>query len=268
VTFRRNGILWSAFAWDLSITPGLLEKGHYQGEEIRAVVAWLKLAGRLRTRCSHIVDVGANIGVSSIPFARQTNFDVLAIEPFPDNFNLLRQNVRQNGLEQRITCLQSAVSDQTGTVRMVLPEQCSGGAAIVTNAGVADATGRTAEVPAAGLKDIVTSSGIEIPRVALVWSDTEGSEAQVVATGAPLWSAGVPLYVEVYPEALEKQRAGEALNRLLPRFFDSFLRISDLITTDCAAQPIPIAEFSRLLGDLKRRGELTDVLLLPAAFPQ
>ena len=38
--------------------------------------------------------------------------------------------------------------------------------------------------------------------VALVCSDTQGFETQIVASGSSLWAAGTPLWVEVWPQGL------------------------------------------------------------------
>jgi FkbM family methyltransferase len=263
--FCRDGIIWTAFGWDLNITRSLVEHGHFQGDQIKAVVSWMKSNGRLGSNEKTIVDVGANIGTSCIPFTRLTECSVLAIEPFPDNYTLLEQNIRQNGLTSRIRCIQTAVSDGSERVKMFRPERECGGEMIIRDAPIEDAE-VIRDVPASGLMDILESAGIALEQIAFVWSDTEGSEASVVKTGTPLWLAGIPLYTEVYPKALEKQNSEEALLRLLPQFFDRFIGVSDLMESGVYARPEPISHFSGFLDDLKNREDLSDVLLLPSGF--
>jgi FkbM family methyltransferase len=65
-------------------------------------------------RCGTIVDVGANVGsfavyaAQSCPQAR-----IFCYEPEPQNFLRLRQNLRINGLEERVAAFQCAVSSSS-----------------------------------------------------------------------------------------------------------------------------------------------------------
>lgn len=63
-------------------------------------------------------DVGANIGVYSLIVAGQAqSVNVFAFEPHPQTFLLLQENVHLNNLDNRISCIQSALGDHDGTVR-------------------------------------------------------------------------------------------------------------------------------------------------------
>lgn len=265
-TFRRHDSIWNVSGGDISMCWPLLVDGHFQGEQIDAVGRWLEAQGRLGRRDGHIVDVGANIGTTCIPLSRQTGCRVLAIEPFPENYLLLRKNVLQNGLAHRITCVQSAIHDQGETVEMFMPQWQCGGARIHESMKDHDGAGRIASVPASGLMAILKSSGIQPQEVALVWSDTEGAEIKVVETGEALWAAGVPLYMEVYPLALNRYQAGEALIRLLPRYFDRFISARQLMASGHKAETQSIAQFPQLLNTLSLQNSIMDILLLPTGF--
>ncbi|MGH7452617.1 MAG: FkbM family methyltransferase [bacterium] len=130
MVFRKNGVLWTGYSWDSSIAWPLLVDGHYQGREIDALISWMKEHGRLESDQKVIIEVGANIGTTSIPLTLSTNCHILAIEPVPENLSLLRENVMQNGLQDRVTCIQKAISRQPGTTQMVLAKYRCGGSAI------------------------------------------------------------------------------------------------------------------------------------------
>ncbi len=49
-----------------------------------------------------VVDIGANIGDSSIYFILKDAKKVIAVEPFPKNFNFLQKNVEENQLQNKI----------------------------------------------------------------------------------------------------------------------------------------------------------------------
>jgi FkbM family methyltransferase len=61
------------------------------------------------------VDVGANVGVYSI-LAAELGCQVIAFEPDATNLRALRENIRLNGYEDRITVVPMAAADQPGVV--------------------------------------------------------------------------------------------------------------------------------------------------------
>ena len=65
---------------------------------------------------SLIIDIGAHIGTFSIFSASQAkNVSVYSYEPCPDNFSLLRENIKLNGLEEKIKPFNLAVWKEKGS---------------------------------------------------------------------------------------------------------------------------------------------------------
>lgn len=62
------------------------------------------------------IDIGANIGITSMALARKIGKagKVYSFEPTPEYFNILRKNVRLNGLEDVVNVRELAVTDQVG----------------------------------------------------------------------------------------------------------------------------------------------------------
>jgi len=59
----------------------------------------------------HIVDAGANIGFFALWAARNAPAArILCIEPAPDTYERLVENIRRNGLQDRVTCVQAALA--------------------------------------------------------------------------------------------------------------------------------------------------------------
>src|ERR1700704_6476806 len=42
IVFRRSGCTWTGFVWDRIVTGNLFAHGSIQGDEIEAVLAWMK----------------------------------------------------------------------------------------------------------------------------------------------------------------------------------------------------------------------------------
>jgi FkbM family methyltransferase len=72
-----------------------------------------------------VIDVGANFGFWSL-LAAKRGCTVTAIEPVPPTAELLRKNVRHNGLEDQVRVLPIAVSDFAGQLSLTMPNGESG----------------------------------------------------------------------------------------------------------------------------------------------
>ncbi len=269
ITFRRDGTLWTAFPWDHFIAGPLFVDGTFQEPEVRVVLSWMRRHRRFTAPCDVIIDVGANIGTSTIPFAGQTACRVVAVEPVPEIFALLCRNVTDNGLAPRVVCVQAAISRAvSGRVRMVSPLGNSGGGEVVRSDREPSFAGSypihgTVEVPAMALDELLDAHGIAPNRVAFVWSDTQGCETEVIETGRSLWAAGVPLFAEFDPTVWGGSNGAATLIAAAAACFAGFIPSQSLIA-DAGTVPQPIAElaaFSRTIGP-----EGTDVLLLPDTF--
>lgn len=71
-----------------------------------------------------VLDIGANIGDSSLFFALRGASRVVALEPSYSNFLILQENIRLNGLDTKIIPLHFGVSAKDCTIK--LPENLSG----------------------------------------------------------------------------------------------------------------------------------------------
>jgi FkbM family methyltransferase len=266
ITFKRAGIKWTAFAWDNIISHSLFVNGNFQGSEIRAVLDWMRRHGRIGGLRDSIIDLGANIGTSTLPFAMETNCRVIAIEPVPEIFAVLLRNVADNALSQRVTCVQAAVSATSADrVRMVLPAGNGGGGEVCRPGAEPNFTKDhlirgVIDVPAMALDQLFDTHEVEPEQVAFVWSDTQGCEAEVIGTGRRLWSAGVPLFVEFDPRTWDHANGPETLVAAATECFAGFIP-AELLLRDADAEARPIAELSEFCRAIGPLG--SDVLLLP-----
>lgn len=257
MTFQRQGFLWTGSTAS-SITQAIFLDEHYQDDHIAPMVEWL----RSRTGFSRpvIVNVGANIGDVALPLTR-TGKRVVAVEPNPETFARLERNVRQNGLADRVTCCHVAIAAEAGTAELVVAHD-AGNSEINEPGGRLGFDGvdeRTGVVPVrtARLEALLAGLGVAPDQVSLVWSDTQGFESQVIASGAALWAGGTPLWVEIWPKGL-------ACHGGIPRFLElcrqHFRRM--LPGTQFQGEPGPVEALEAIVAGLQG-AEFTDVLLLP-----
>jgi len=65
-----------------------------------------------------VVDIGANIGDSAIYFALKGASHVYAFEPLPSVYKVALENIKLNGLENKITLINAAVGSKEGKVKV------------------------------------------------------------------------------------------------------------------------------------------------------
>jgi FkbM family methyltransferase len=206
----------------------------------------------LRRACDRIssggvfVDVGANIGTTTLPALR--HFDrALAVEAEPRNASLLRANIALSGLEDRVVVRQCACSSTDGEVQLRLSEK-HGGHAV----GPAKPGDRVVVVPAATLDRLLDSAGLAAADLGLVWLDVGGHEEDVLRGAASVLERRVPLVVEI------RLRTAPAVQRLLA---PTYSRAVDLR----AEHELRLADLADHLGNLARRGgrKFADFLVMP-----
>lgn len=265
ITFERNGIRWTTYARDFSVGMHLFYHAGFDRTIVELVLAWLK-ANRGRTEGDTIVEVGANLGSTTIPLALNSTWRIISIEPVPHNLTLLRQNLAQNGFAHRVEIVERAISETEGNVEMIVPLHALGGSEILGGAQdrpepIFRYPTETIHVQTIRLDTLLREVKVAPEQVGLVWCDVQGSEGAVVRTGAPLWENGVPLWAEIAPQLLARQGDLKQFVMDMAHWFGSYLTRPDLEREEVKAKVRAIDEFPALverLGDKQ-----TDVLFLP-----
>jgi FkbM family methyltransferase len=196
------------------------------------------------------VDVGANIGTTTLAALRAGAARAIAVEPAPANVATIRSTLADNDLGERVEVVPAAASDHEGTVRLDLSPANSGDHRVRTGRAHEDAV-ESVEVPARTLDSIVEDPD----RVGLVWVDVQGHEAHVLAGAERL--AGVPWVVEYWPYGLRAAGSLDRLHELLPERFARFVDLR------AGGGPRPAAEAASLAGRYSGVQGFTDLLLLP-----
>ncbi len=122
-----------------------------------------------------IIDAGANIGLTLLYFKRRRpDAEIIAFEPEENNFELLRANVRANGLTN-VTLHRAALSDATKPSASLYVEPDKSGSVLATLEAVHGSSyGHTQPVAAVRLSDFLNG------HIDLLKLDVEGSEDAVL----------------------------------------------------------------------------------------
>ena len=164
-----------ASASDLSLTPELLRTGDYDGRFREFVLRYVRPGAR-------VVDVGANIGYFTLAMAKACGVHghVHSFEPDPTVLPLLRDNVRLNHFDHRITVHPVAAGAQAGVVPFTQNLSFLG------NSFVGDSDELAAR-PASDEVEVIEVEAVRLDtvlagvrRIALVKVDVEGREVDVL----------------------------------------------------------------------------------------
>jgi FkbM family methyltransferase len=167
-----------------------------------------------------IIDVGANIGLTSVPLVRSRGVRCFAIEADPENFKLLQRNILGNGVESKISALNVAAFSHATTVEFELSLNNLGDHRI-RNAShhgrridAFDETNRPViTVPADTLDNLLGGELATMARPIAMKIDIQGAEVQAF-TGAPRLLAELDyLIAELWPYGLE--RSGASVSQFL-----------------------------------------------------
>jgi len=212
-----------------------------RGAEVKGLLDWLTNHGRFAAPRDFVIELGANIGTSTIPIAQHTGCRVVAVESVPEIFAVLCRNVADNGLAPRVTCVQAAISTAvSGRLQMIMPGDKGGGSEISrldrepSFAGQLRIRG-TVEVPALALGDLLDAHGVAPERIAFVWSDTQGCEAGDRNRYSPLCS-GRPAIRGIRPDGVGGPEGAAALVAAATARFAGFIP-ADTLVADAAARP-------------------------------
>ena len=148
---------------------------------------------RLIPDAKTIFDVGANVGQTSKAYRRMfPSAEIWAFEPFPENFAVLRQALRDNQFHPAAL----ALSDQVGPVALNI-----GGASITHSLLRRETdTGKTVQIQSETIDHFCAEHGV--PVIDILKVDVEGAESRVFRGARAMFSrrAVRSVFVEVYFE--------------------------------------------------------------------
>jgi len=172
-----------------------------------------------------MIDIGANVGTTSIPRVVLGDFSyVYAAEPDLANYDCLVQNIVSNQLRGLVLPDRMAIGDTEG--EMTMRVQASGTHHLVADAS--DVAGvEQVTVPCLTLDAWIDRMGIDLSEVTFIKSDTQGWDARVLAGAARVLARKhIAWQIEFSPAML--QRAGWTVDEVFGLLRQHFTHFIDL----------------------------------------
>jgi FkbM family methyltransferase len=222
-------------------------KNHFDRDHVGRLMGKLAELG-IDVKGTTLLEIGANIGTHTVYFGLTRTFGrILAIEPDPRNFELLDENVLQNGFGDLVVRVPYAVSDQERTIEFFLHPN-NHGKSSPNQRHVDDRKIRVAALP---IPEILARAGVPQADVGLVWMDIEGYEPIAARSMQPLFERRIPVHMEFTGDFYGREKATEFV-AFLARFYDN-----------CMVFYNDDSEEQRKVTDIPLDREQFDILLLP-----
>ena len=158
-TGQVNGMKMTFNLEDKYVSRSLLFRGVWEPYQSR-------LLTNLSTRNSVFIDVGANVGYYTLMLATKVK-QILAFEPDPGNFSLLKHNVEQNNIVN-VVLENRGISNSTGNKKLFLSEDNYGDHRLWSNGGKS-----WVDVDLVRLDDYLDLTGLNVD---LIKMDIQGAE--------------------------------------------------------------------------------------------
>ena len=147
----------------------------------------------------YFLDIGANIGTTSIYFKKKIDSDikVIAFEPDPETYKLLRANFILNEMPDDSIVENYGLADQESNLMLYRSNDNPG-----ANSVLAHYDDDAVSTHMLRLDDYIERKGINPAEIKYMWIDVEGYEAQMLFGAKKIITTQkVPLYMEWNPQA-------------------------------------------------------------------
>ncbi len=177
------------------------------------------------TKAGDMIDLGANVGLTSIPRAVLGHFHrIHAFEPEPRNFTCLAAGAKASGVDGKVVCHEAAVGRSPGEMWLKISE------GIAKHHVMSGPGAGSVRVPIVSLDDWASNNNIDPRAIGFVKSDTQGFEPHVLAGASSLLAVpNIAWQLEVHPRLMD--HGGSSIDEfveLVERHFKAYVDLRDL----------------------------------------
>lgn len=183
---------------DRTILPYYARTGRWDELTNRLLIRFFATSGG-----GNYIDIGANIGLTTIPVAQNQAVNCLALEPEPSNFRYLRSNIAMNCPYPNVTTKQVAAFSSRRTIQLELSPDNLGDHRIRSSTlpgQLREHEWPVVDVDAWPLDELVSKSGLPLA----IKIDTQGAEPFVVEGGEETIKRADLMIMEIWPYGISR----------------------------------------------------------------
>lgn len=211
---------------------------------------------RVDDSAGYFLDIGANIGTTGIYFTKKLapNLKLLAFEPDPENFKLLRANLILNDIEDKTIAANCGLGVSDSEQNFYKSTYNPGMNGMFTN--MLDNSAPKERIRVTSLDNFFHQHKLNPDAIKYIWIDTEGFEPQVLIGAKNILRQNpAPIFMEFNPHFWQNSGFYTKLVEILKEFYAGYIWIQDSIKTqEASVQPIEkLLEYrnvTRQLGDI------------------
>ena len=204
------------------------------------------------------IDIGANIGLTTIPLAKKREITIFAFEPEPNNYFHLRKNIVSNAVESKVTALNYALYSQQGTLDFELSNENMGDHRVRVFSSdtqkdnvYGETTRRVIQVKAEKLDNMLDGEKLSSPIA--IKLDTQGAELQILKGAEHFLQKVDYLIIEFWPYGL--RRLGnypEELIKIIEQFSYATIYDRSISAADYAPELVSV---NKIIEQMKKMVE-------------
>lgn len=176
------------------------------------------------------LDLGANIGTTGIYFTKMLapNLKLLAFEPDPENFKLLRTNLILNNAEEKAVIENYGLGEENSEMTM-FRDPLNPGANGLFKLNSEQETETVKIIP---LDKYFAEKNLSPKDVKYIWIDTEGFEAQVLLGAKNILTENpAPIFMEFNPRMWQQSGYLYKMIELLSNFYEGYVWVRAVMET-------------------------------------
>ncbi len=254
-------------AFDRVQLPSILNGEPFQFSDFVSCLQFLKANDWLNPQKKSFLDLGANIGSTSIYALKGGYFDhAISIEASRLNYDFLKFNAKLNDLENNIQSFNYGIADFVGEKNLVCnPSNCGdfrieSSASETEQQNLFDEENYTTETADFTTLDELFDRGIlKQDQLGFIWIDCQGSEGFIFQGGEKFFKTiRVPLYVEFWPYGMERLASKNTFFSFIQQYSSRIFRL-----IEGEFQPISFEFLDEFYSQKLGTGDYFDILVIP-----
>lgn len=177
------------------------------------------------------LDIGANIGTTSIYFKRNLDKDIkiIAFEPCKANYKMLRVNYILNDYESEAKLENFGLGNQQCKMNFHVNKENPGASGVVAKYEKEENYDEVINITT--LDDYISDNKINVDNIKYIWIDVEGFEPDVIEGSMNLLSKrAIPIHMEFSPYLWENTGKFDKIIKLLSSVYSKFIYMSEILS--------------------------------------